>query len=58
MFFSNYFSKEQRSSLRTILGSKHVGAILNVLMYKFYVCASVGVLQNARCNDKDPFQVI
>jgi hypothetical protein len=28
-----------------ILGSKHVGAILNVLMYKqFYVCALVGVL--------------
>ena len=27
-----------------ILGSKHVGAILNVLMHKFYVCASVGVL--------------
>ena len=28
----NDFSKEQRSSLRMILGSKHVGAILNVLM--------------------------
>ena len=30
--FYNDFSKEQRSSLRMILGSKHVGAILNVLM--------------------------
>jgi len=38
------FSKEQCSSLKMILGSKHVGAILNVLMYKFYVCALVGVL--------------
>ena len=27
-----------------ILGSKHVGAILIVLMLKFYVCALVGVL--------------
>jgi len=26
------FSKEQCSSLKMILGSKHVGAILNVLM--------------------------
>jgi len=26
------FSKEQHSSLRTILGLKHVGAILSVLM--------------------------
>jgi len=26
------FNKEQRSSLRMILGSKHVGAILSVLM--------------------------
>ena len=39
------FSKEHCSSLKMILGSKHVGAILNVLMYKqFYVCALVGVL--------------
>jgi len=30
--FENEFSKEQHSSLRMILGSKHVGAILNVLM--------------------------
>jgi len=30
--FENDFSKEQRSSLRMILGSKHVGAILNALM--------------------------
>jgi len=28
-------SKEQRSSLRMILGSKHVGAILSVLMCYF-----------------------
>jgi len=27
-----HYSKEQRSSLRMILGSKHVGAILSVLM--------------------------
>ena len=27
-----------------ILGSKHVGAILNVLYKQFYVCAIVGVL--------------
>jgi len=26
------FSKEQRSSLKMILGSKHVGTILNILM--------------------------
>jgi len=25
-----------------ILGSKHVGAILNVLMQNFYICALVG----------------
>ena len=30
--FENDFSKEQRISLRMILGSKHVGAILSVLM--------------------------
>jgi len=33
--FSNDFSEEQRSSLRMILGSKHVGAILSVLMRNF-----------------------
>jgi len=33
------FSKEQCSSLKMILESKHVGAILNVLMEKNYVCA-------------------
>ena len=38
------FSKEQCSSLKMILGSKHVGAILYVLTQKFYVCALVGVL--------------
>ena len=30
--FQNDFSKEQRSSLRMILGSKYVRAILSVLM--------------------------
>jgi len=30
--FQNDFSKEQSSTLRMILGSKHVGAILSVLM--------------------------
>jgi len=30
--FKNDFSKEQCSSLRMILGSKHVGAILRILM--------------------------
>jgi len=34
-FFKNDFSKEQRSSLRTILGSKYVGAILSILMWNF-----------------------
>ena len=38
------FSEEQCSSLKVILGSKHVGAILYVLMKKFYICALVGVL--------------
>jgi len=38
------FSKEQCSSLKMILVSKHVGAILNVLIYKFYVCTLVGAL--------------
>ena len=31
-FFKCDFSKEQFSSLKMILGSKHVAAILNVLM--------------------------
>jgi len=30
--FYNDFNKEQRSYLKMILGSKHVGAILNVLV--------------------------
>jgi len=52
------FSKERRSSLRMILGSKHVGAIFKCFNVKFYVCALVGVLikvilQNARCYNKD-----
>ena len=34
-FFLNDFSKEQLSSLKVILGSKHVGAILSVLMWNF-----------------------
>jgi len=33
--FWNDISKEQRSSLRMILGSKHVGAILSILMWNF-----------------------
>jgi len=32
VFLKCDFSKEQCSSLKMILGSKHVGAILNVLM--------------------------
>jgi len=32
VFLKCGFSKEQCSSLKMILGSKHVGAILNVLM--------------------------
>jgi len=39
--FKNNFSKEQRSYLKMILGSKHVGAILSILMSKFYVSAFV-----------------
>ena len=31
-FFKCYFSKEQCSSLKMILGSKYVGAISNVLV--------------------------
>ena len=34
-FFKYDFSKEQRSSLKMILGSKHVEAILSVLMWNF-----------------------
>jgi len=36
--FENDFSKEQRSSLSVILGSKHVGAILSVLIEILYKC--------------------
>jgi len=32
VFYKRVFSKEQHSSLKMILGSKHVGAILHVLM--------------------------
>ena len=39
------FSKEQYGSLKMILGTKHVGAILSVLMWKFYVCALVGIIK-------------
>jgi len=42
--FKMTFFKEQRSSLRMILGSKHVGAILNVLMQNNYLSALVGVI--------------
>jgi len=38
-----------------ILGSKHVGAILNVLMWNLCKCVSwcdKVILQNARCNNK------
>ena len=38
------FSKEQFSSLKMILGSKHVGEILNDLMQQFYICELVGAL--------------
>ena len=37
-------NKEECSSLKVILGLKHFGAFLNVLMHKFCVCALVGVL--------------
>ena len=33
--FLNDFSKEQRGSLRMILGPEHVGAILSVLILNF-----------------------
>ena len=39
-----------------ILGSKHVGAILNVLMFKkIYVCVLVGVLINP-LTPNDPYR--
>ena len=44
MFLKRDFSKEQCSSLKMSLGSKHVGAILSVLMLKKFVCALVVVL--------------
>ena len=55
--FQNDFSKEQRSSLRMILGSKRVGAILSVLMRNFiqFICWLIikVILRDARCNNKD-----
>jgi len=55
--FKNDFSQEQRSSLRMIYGSKHVGAILSVLMWNFIKCICwliiKVILRNARCNNKD-----
>ena len=36
------FSKEQRSSLKMILGSKHVRAILSVLMWKKFINMCTG----------------
>jgi len=63
-FFKCDFSQEQCSSLKMILGTKHVGAILNVLIWKknCYVCALVGVLikwlyEMHLCNDKDKISV-
>jgi len=44
VFLKCDFSKEQCSSLKMILGSKHIGAILNVLIKKNYVRVLVGVL--------------
>jgi len=49
---------EQPSSLRMILGSKHVWSDFECFNVTFYVSALVGViikmiLQNARCNNKD-----
>ena len=40
------FSKEQCGcgSLKMILGLKHVGAILNILMKNVSICALVGVI--------------
>jgi len=59
VFFLNEFSNEQHRSLRMILGSKHVGAILSVLMSNFmYVHLLVifkVILRNARCNKDDIF---
>ena len=59
-YFANDFSKEQRTSLRMILGSKHVGSDFKCFNVKFYVSALVGViikviLRNARCKNKEIF---
>jgi len=42
--FKNDFRKEQLSSLRMILGSKHVGSDFKYFNVKFYVSALVGVV--------------
>ena len=39
------FSKEQYGTLRMILGSKHVGAILSVLVRFFYISALVVIIK-------------
>jgi len=45
-----------------ILGSKHVGEILSVLMCKFYVSALVDIikvtLRTTRCKNKDLLNLI
>jgi len=41
------FSKEQHGALKMILGSKHVGAILIVLMWeKKIMCALIGMIKS------------
>jgi len=45
MIVSTYdFSKEHCTCLRMIVGSKHVGVILSVLMWKNYLSALVDVI--------------
>ena len=44
VFRKGDFSEEQFSSLKVILGSKHVGVALNVLTQKIYIYALVCVL--------------
>jgi len=49
-----WLSKEQCSSLKMILGSKHVGAILNYLCKEFYVYSLVGELINSLNAELNP----
>ena len=37
-------SQKQYGSLKMVLGSKHVGAILSVLVQNFYISALVGII--------------